>query len=308
MYRKRKVEVYASEIAEILNLALIGHDFIIRGPGSLKNVRDQTVVYADSINPDVIQSLKTANDVLVIAGDARGAAGVSNFSYIETSQPRLAFVRVLSECFVERDVRHIDPTARISPGAHIGRNCIVGSHSVIGPDVVLGDNSVVLNNVVITGHVVAGSHCVFKDNSTIGSEGYSFEFDESGVPVHLPYVGRIVIGNNVWIGANSTIERAELDDTVIESSVKIDDLVQIGQCCMVGERTMIAAGTIVSANAVIGKECWLSPNVSVRERIAIADNVVVGIGAVVVKNLERDCVYVGNPARFLRKRSEKDSW
>ncbi len=307
MYRKRIAEVYASEIAEILNLSLVGTDFIVRGPGTLEKPADHTVVYADTLDAGAVESLRRARDVLAIIGDARGAEA-SGFAYIVAPNPRLAFVRVLSECFVERDIRNIDPTARISPGAAVGRNVIVGAHSVIGPDVTIGDNTIVLNNVVITGRVSMGCNCMIKDNSTIGSEGYSFEFDESGVPVHFPYVGRIVIGDNVWIGANTTVERAELDDTVIGPFVKIDDLVQIGQCSVIGERTMIAAGTIVSAYAVIGKGCWLAPHVSVRDRIAIGDNAVVGIGAVVVKSLDRDGVYIGNPARFLRPRSSRDVW
>jgi UDP-3-O-[3-hydroxymyristoyl] glucosamine N-acyltransferase len=304
MYKKRMVEVHASEIAEILNLKLTGRDFIVRGPGSFHPIQNETVVYAEALGQELADALSRARDVLVIVGDGRGATA-AGFSYIETPRPRLAFVRVLNEFFVEREVRHTDPTARISPGARLGRNVTVGSHSVIGPDVTLGDNIIVLNNVVITGHVTVGRNCVLKDNSTIGSEGYSFELDEAGLPIHFPYTGRIVIGDNVWIGSNTTIERSELDDTVIGSFVKIDDLVQIGQRCLIGERSMIAAGTIVSASVTIGKGCWLAPNVSVRDRVVIGDNVLVGIGAVVVKDLARDGVYVGNPARFLKARSEK---
>jgi UDP-3-O-[3-hydroxymyristoyl] glucosamine N-acyltransferase len=301
MFRRRIVDVYASEISELLNRSLVGPDFIVRGPGSLKYLREQTIIYADKLSEEELQCLTEAKQVLLLIGSI-GESRICGCSYIVTPHPRLDFVRVLNEFFVERESTLIHPTAKIYDGAKIGRNVSVGVYSIIGPDVVLGNNSIVLNHVVINGSVIIGCNCLIKDNATIGSEGFSFEFDETGVPVHFPYLGRIVIGDNVWIGANSTFERGEMGDTVIEDSVKIDDLVQIGQGCIIGARTMITAGAVISANSKIGKDCWIAPNVSVSNQVIIDDNVLVGIGAVVVKNLAANSVYVGNPARFLRRR------
>ena len=305
MYKTKTVEIYASEIAEVLNLTLTGGDFIVRGPGSPENPQPHTIIHLEALTPEIAGSLAEKGHVLVLLRDAP-ILNFGDISFLVTPRPRLDFVRVLNNFFVERDNRQNDPTARISPDAKIGRNVIVGAHSVIGPDVILGDNTIVLNNVVITGKVSIGRNCVIKDNATIGSEGYGFEFDEAVEPIHVPYVGKILIGNDVWIGANSTVERAEIDDTIIAPSVKIDDLVQIGQSCCIGEHTMIAAGTVVSAHVSIGKNCWLSPNVSVKDRTAIADDVLIGIGTVVINDCQTHNVYVGNPARLLRRRTKND--
>ncbi|MFA6447462.1 MAG: DapH/DapD/GlmU-related protein [Patescibacteria group bacterium] len=305
MYKTRKVEIYASEIAEILNLTLTGEDFIVKYPGSLENLQPHTVVYSETLTPEIARQLKQTRNILMILRESYGLKA-EGFSYLVSPRPRLDFVRILNESFVERDTRQSDPTARISTDAKIGRNVVIGAHSVIGPDVVIGDNTIVLNNVVITGKVVIGRNCVIKDNATLGSEGYGFEFDEAGEPIHVPYVGSILIGDHVWIGANSAIERAEIDDTVIAASVKIDDLVQIGQSCQIGEHTMIAAGTVVSARVKIGNHCWLAPNVSLKDRITLADDVLVGIGAVVIHDCESHNVYAGNPARLLRRRTQED--
>jgi UDP-3-O-[3-hydroxymyristoyl] glucosamine N-acyltransferase len=299
MYKKRQVEVFASEIAEVLNLKLNGDDFIVREPGSIKDFKEGTVILLASLEKELVLSNKSKILAVVSPGQIQSEV---RFSYIVSSKPRLAFVRILNEFFVEKNIRFIESSARIAPGAKIGMNVHIGNNSVVGPDVVIGDNTIVLNNVVITGQVIIGKNCVIKDNSTIGSEGYSFEFDEELRPIHVPYVGRIVIADNVWVGSNTSIERAEIDDTVIEAFVKIDDLVQIGQNCYVGERSMIASGAVVSASVRLGKDCWLAPNVSVRDLVTIGDNVMVGIGGVVVKDLAPGGVYVGNPAKFLRPR------
>ncbi|MBI4981608.1 MAG: hypothetical protein HZC15_00435 [Candidatus Omnitrophica bacterium] len=299
MYKKRQADVFASEIAEVLNLDLNGDDFIVKEPGSVKDLKEGTVVLLGPLEKETALSNKRKILAVVSPGQIENKV---EFSYIVSLKPRLAFVRILNEFFVEKNVRLTEPTARIAPGARIGVNVYIGNNSVVGPDVVIGDNTIILNNVVITGQVLIGKNCVIKDNSTIGSEGYSFEFDEELRPIHVPYLGRIIIADNVWVGSNTSIERAEIDDTVIEAFVKIDDLVQIGQNCYIGERSMIASGTVVSADVRLGKDCWLAPNVSIRDKIEIGDNVFVGIGGVVVKDLAPGGVYVGNPAKFLRPR------
>jgi UDP-3-O-[3-hydroxymyristoyl] glucosamine N-acyltransferase len=178
----------------------------------------------------------------------------------------------------------------------------VGANSIITADVTIGNGTRILNNVVIEGPVTIGKSCVVKDGAVIGSEGYGFVEDEEGRLLHPPQFGRIVIGDRVWVGSNSTIERAMLTDTIIEDDVKLDDLVHVGSGSIVGRKSMITAGSVIAYDVAIGEGVTLSPNVAVREGVTIAARVVVGQGASVVSNLMAEGVYVGVPAKLLSKK------
>ncbi len=299
MYKLKSPDIHASEIAGFLNHDLKGEDFIIRIPSSIKNFQDNSFFYLLDTDKFPIERLKNYKNILVLTSKNLDRS-VENFSYIKTNSPKLDLIRIINEFFIEYEVTQIASTAKIHKDAKIGRNVSIGGNTVIGPEVTIGTNTKILNNVVITSRVEIGKDCIIKDNSTIGSEGYDFELDEKGNPIHFPHIGKIIIGNNVWIGANSSIESAKIDNTIINDYVKIDDLVQIGYDCEIGSSCMITAGVIVSRNVKIGEKTLIAPNASIRDNIEIGKNVTVGMGAVVVKNIEDNAVYVGNPAYLLK--------
>ena len=299
MYRLKKVNLYASEIAEYLNSELHGDDFIVNNPCSPENVVEQSLVLVENTSQFAKLHLNSPNKVLLIIPETD--ENMMGFSYIKSSNPRLDFIRVINEFFTQMEVLRISPTANISPEAKLDRNVSVGEHVVIGPDVKIGENTSIYNNVVIEGQVEIGSNCIIKDNTTIGSTGYNFVLDESGTPLQFPNIGKIIIGNNVWIGSNCSIESATLENTHIADNVKVDDLVQIGYSSRIGENSMITAGVIINRFVKIGKKCNIMPNVSISEKVSIGDRTIVGIGAVVLSELEPNSVYVGNPARFLKE-------
>merc|ERR1711916_329480 len=166
---------------------------------------------------------------------------------------------------------------------NLGVNISIGDNSYIGKNVVIGNNSYIGNNVTIKGNVSVGRDCYIKDGAIIGSEGFDFIESENGL-VHVPQVGKIEIGNNVWVGSNSVIERASLDKTLIENNAKL------------------AAGVVVGENSVVGEKSFIGMNVSIKEDIIIEDEVIVGSGASVVANLEKSSTYVGVPAKKIQKR------
>lgn len=291
MYRLKKFEVMASEIADYLNRTLEGDDFAI-------------------VSPDLVQTgrmcgrMQTAYDrkTLVITDKPvpRSACG----GYILSDNPDLDLAYILREFFASAPINQIHPTAVISPDAQVGRNVMVGSHSCIGPDVRIGDNTRILNNVVVNGPAVLGRWCVIKDGAVIGSEGWGFIDSEEGIPFHPPQLGLIRIEDRVWIGSNATIERGMVEETVICSDVKIDDLVHIGAGCRVGQRAKITAGVVVATNVSIGNEVHIAPNAVIREDVQIADGAVVGMGAVVLDDLSAGGKYVGNPAKLLKNKKK----
>jgi len=292
MYRIKKYDVWASEIAGYLNKTLKGEDFkitsfhSIKTESALKRLRGEDV---DAGEKTLLLG-KNPNPDLPCAG------------YIQSENPDIDLAYVLREFFATSPLNEIHPTAVVSPEVRIGRNVMVGAHSVIGPDVVVGDNTKILNGAVINGLVTIGKFCVIKDGAVLGSEGWGFIKDEEGIPFHPPQLGHILLEDNVWIGSNSTIERAMTEDTVIGADVKVDDLVHIGGGSHIGAKSELTAGVVIASNVFIGKNVHVAPNAVIRENLHIGDNVLVGQGAVVIDNLPAGHIYVGNPARLLKQK------
>jgi len=301
MYSTKTPDVYASEIAGFLNAKLNGKDFIVHHPSSVRDLRDRSFFYVREGVSIPKARLEKCKDVLVFTSKKIDVP--SRASFIVTKMPRVDFMKVVNEFFIEFDTVKIAQSSRVDQRARLGRGVFIGEHSVIGSQVSIGSNTKILNNVVISGRVTIGDNCLIKDNTTIGSEGFDFEYDEDGMLVHSPQIGEIVIGNDVWVGSNTSIESSAIERTLIGANVKIDDLVHIGGSSSIGKDSMIAAGTVISRNVVVGEKCLISPNVSVRDNVVVGSRVVVGIGAVVVKDLKDSGVYVGNPARLLKKRN-----
>jgi UDP-3-O-[3-hydroxymyristoyl] glucosamine N-acyltransferase len=291
MYRIKRIEVWASEIAEYLNKSLVGKDFIIKDPHSIKTDKSSKnhLTVEDDVKDNILVISKAPFDQLKCGG------------YIISENPDLDLAYLLREFFTVTSISEVHKTAIIAKNARIGRNVMIGANSVIGDDVIIGDNTKIMNNVVINGPVEIGKFCIMKDGSVIGSEGWAFINDEDGIPLHVPQIGRILIKDRVWIGSNSTIERAMIDETIINENAKIDDLVHVGGGSIVGEKVQLTAGVVVAYYVNIGDCTVIAPNVVIREHVKIGENVLVGQGAVVISDLDGGNVYVGNPARFLKK-------
>ncbi|HIJ65900.1 MAG TPA: UDP-3-O-(3-hydroxymyristoyl)glucosamine N-acyltransferase, partial [Candidatus Hydrogenedentes bacterium] len=131
--------------------------------------------------------------------------------------------------------------------------------------------------------------------------GFSFVFDENALH-HFPQIGRIVIGNHVWIGSNVCIERAALDETRIDDHCKIDDLVQIGHNANIHEACQITAGVIICGRVVLEPGCWVAPNAVIDNGVRVGHDALIGTGSVIRKDVEPNTVVAGVPGRVLRKR------
>ena len=223
-----------------------------------------------------------------------------DITYILVNNPRLCFAKLLSKYYKPPVEFKIHPTAIIGKNSHLGRVSIA-PYAVIGNNVRVGDGSIIFPNVVISDNIVIGRNVIIKPNTTIGQKGFGFEFDKNHIPIPIPHIGGVLIGDNVEIGANSTICRGTLSNTIISDFVKIDDDVFIAHNVHIGPRTLIIACAEISGSAKIGSDCWLGPNCSITNDITIGNKVLVGLGAVVIKSVPDKVVVAGNPARILRK-------
>lgn len=179
----------------------------------------------------------------------------------------------------------------------IGDNCSIDDTVIIGTGTEIGDN------VVIMGRVMIGDNCHIKSHACIGEKGFSFGFDDDGTPITIRHDGGVRIGNNVEIGSFNTVCQATLEDidTVLEDNVKLDDNVHIAHNCHIGKNTCMAAGVMLNGSVVIGENCWLGLNVTVN-KVKIGNNVLVGSGSMLTKDVPDGVVVAGVPAKIIRER------
>jgi UDP-3-O-[3-hydroxymyristoyl] glucosamine N-acyltransferase len=194
----------------------------------------------------------------------------------------------------------IHETAIIEKNSIIGKDVYIGPHCYVGNNVKIGNKTKIFSNTCIYGKAEIGSNSVILSNTTIGSEGFSFSFTADGF-FHFPSLGSIVIGKNVWIGSNCTVEKSQIDQTIIEDHVKIDDLVHIGHNSIIKKSTQIAAGAVISGKAKTGKGCWIAPNSVIDVGCEIGDNCMVGTSSLVRSNFPKNSTIIGSPARLLGK-------
>ena len=202
----------------------------------------------------------------------------------------------------------IAPTAVVTNSAVIPDSCSIGALVVIGDNVVLGENVVIGHGCVIENDVVISSntrlepnvtikhHCEIGENchifsgAVIGSDGFGYA-EEAGVWLKIPQVGRVVIHANVDIGANTTVDRGALDDTIIEEGVKLDNLIQIGHNCVIGAHTVIAGCVGIAGSARIGRHCKIGGAAMILGHLEIADNVTISPGSMITRSLTNADTY-----------------
>jgi UDP-3-O-[3-hydroxymyristoyl] glucosamine N-acyltransferase len=186
----------------------------------------------------------------------------------------------------------IDPTCQIHAQVTIGSGTVIGANSVIGAGTVIGDNVQIGANVrlyprvVLYDRVVIGDRVILHSGAVVGSDGFGFAFDrKQNTWIKINHLGTVLIGNDVEIGANTTIDRGALDNTVIEQHAKIDNLVQIAHNVQIGAFTVIAGCTGIAGSAKVGKYCKIGGGVCIAGHIEIADNISIVGMAMVTKSL-----------------------
>ena len=239
---------------------------------------------------------------------------------IRVKDPHRAFVKILqfydslrSEKLGISKHAFIAKSAKIGKNVYIGEGVVVCDNAKIGDDVKLypqtyiGDNVTVGESTILYAGVKVyencqiGDFCIIHAGCIIGADGFGFMPDENGVYEKIPQLGNVIIENNVEIGANSCIDRATLESTIIRQGVKIDNLTQIAHNCDIGENTVIAACCGIAGSVRIGKNCIFAGQVGVKDHVKIGNQVMIGAQCGVHKNISDKQVILGSPAMEAKK-------
>jgi UDP-3-O-[3-hydroxymyristoyl] glucosamine N-acyltransferase len=192
----------------------------------------------------------------------------------------------------------VDPSARIGAHVTVEEGAIVKAGAVIDPGCYIGAGAVVgegthfFANVTFHARCLIGARGIVHSGAVIGGDGFGFAVD-AGAYIKIPQVGRVVLGDDVDIGANTTVDRGALDDTVIEDGVKLDNLIQIGHNCHIGAHTAMAGCVGVAGSARIGKHCTFGGAAMINGHIEIADNVHITAATMVPNSITEPGRYTG---------------
>jgi UDP-3-O-[3-hydroxymyristoyl] glucosamine N-acyltransferase len=197
----------------------------------------------------------------------------------------------------------IADSASIAANVVIGNNvvieadCKIHANTVIGDNCVLGKNCELKTNISFTHDCILGNNGLIHEGTVIGSDGFGNTKDGEAW-YKLPQLGTVIIGNNVEIGANSTIDRGALENTIIADGVRIDNLVHIAHNVEVGEHTAIAAQGVIAGGTKLGRHCMLSGNVGMTDHLTICDNAIFTGKAVVTNSVKIPGVYSSGTGLF----------
>lgn len=258
---------------------------------------------------------------------------IAGFTTIEVERPRLAMMKLLC-MFYEEPLTEVGvhPSAVVDKSAKLGKNVSIGPNAVVAHDVVIGDNTKIMANSYIGGgskigtdcfihpgvnvgdRVKIGNHVILHHGVSLGADGFSFVTEnpdnieqarkegaikEENVDqkiFKIPSIGAVEICNHVEIGANSTIDRGTIENTVIGEDTKIDDLVQIGHNCRIGKGCMIVSQVGIAGSCVIGDRVVIAGQAGLADHICIGSDSIVGPAAGVSKSFPEKSIIMGAPA------------
>lgn len=187
----------------------------------------------------------------------------------------------------------VEACAVIERGAVVAEGAIIGAGCYVGRDAVIGVDSRLHPRVVVQHGCIIGARCIVHSGAVIGSDGFGYARDEQGAGVKIPQMGAVIIGDDVEIGANSTIDRGALDDTRIDVGVKIDNQVQIGHNVQIGAHTALAGCVGVAGSARIGAYCFIGGSAGILGHLDIADHVTISAMSLVTRSIHEPGHYAG---------------
>jgi UDP-3-O-[3-hydroxymyristoyl] glucosamine N-acyltransferase len=308
------MEFTAKQISELVNGIVDGNpDIAIHKVSKIEQGEPGSISFL--ANPVYTQYVYTTDASIVIVNTSFIADHPVKCTLIRVDSAEVAFAKLLElynkiknnqigiskQCYIA-ETAHLGENLYIGEYAYIGENVVIGNNVKIHPQVYIGDNTTVGDNTVMFPGVkiysdnIIGKNCIFHAGVVIGADGFRFALESEGNK-KIPQIGNVLIGDDVEMGANCTIDRATLGSTIIHKGVKFDNLVHIAHNCEIGENTYIAAATAIAGSCKIGRNCLFSGNCSIAPHLTIADNTSMGGATAVSRSLTKPGLsYLGAPA------------
>jgi UDP-3-O-[3-hydroxymyristoyl] glucosamine N-acyltransferase len=283
-----KKQYILSELAELFKLTVLGNSHtVITGVGTLQDAKEGQITFLE--NPTYKKYLSDTKASAIILSEENQS--LIKIPALLTKNPYLIFAKI-AKLFDHRPLPDvgIHPTAvigkncEIHPTARIGAYCVIGDHSKIGA------GSCLWPRVTLYDGTQLGEQVIIQSGAVLGSDGFGNARDGARW-VKVPQLGNVIVGNDVAIGANTTIDRGALGDTVIEDGVRLDNQIQVAHNVRIGAYTAIAAGVGIAGSTKIGKHCLIGGNCGIGGHIEICDGTIITGMTGVSKSLTERGIY-----------------
>ena len=291
----------------------------MRGVGRIEDAApDQVTFFAD---PRYAGFLQTTKAGCILVSEANASAVPEHCTAIIVDDAYRSFVHVMRLFYppmhMERGLRHasavIHPTAVVDPSASVGPGCVIAercridanvqlyANVVLYADVAVGADTAIHANVTLAAGTVVGKRCIIHAGAVLGSDGFGYIENADGSFDKIPQVGTVVLGDDVEIGANTTIDRAAVGTTSIGDGVKIDNLVQIAHGVSIGRNSALAAHVAIAGSTRLGERNRFAGQAGIVGHVSTADDVVLHAQSGISKSITAPGHYFGSPALERRK-------
>jgi UDP-3-O-[3-hydroxymyristoyl] glucosamine N-acyltransferase len=257
------------------------------------------IIWLSDQNINKISTLKYTN--VICSEHVKTKTYSDTLNLLIVQNPRSEFKKVIDLIYPQKEFEHfistsaiIHPNVKIVYPVYIGHNTVIEEGCEIGHNVHIGHNNVVKNSF-IESNVKIGNNC------TIGEIGFGYIKNSNNDYEAIQHVGGVCIKKNCEIGNNVCIDRAVLGNTVLCENVKIDNLVHIAHGVHIGKNSLVIANAMIAGSVEIGENVWIAPSASIKNKVKIGENSIIGLGAVVIKDVQANTTVIGNPARKLIK-------
>ncbi len=316
------MELTVSQVAKYIDGKVEGDESaVIFGVAKIEDAGEGEISFIS--NPKYAKYIDSTQASAVIVGYDFPA---TEKTIIRTENPYVAFLKLLSYFHPQKEMLEegihatavVHPSVFVGEDTRIGANVVIGKNSVIGKDcrifpnvvigedVQVGDKTTIYANVTIREQVHIGRKVIIHSGTVIGSDGFGFA-REGEVYQKIPQVGIVIIEDEVEIGANCTIDRATLGQTIICRGCKLDNLIQVAHNVVIGENTVIAAQSGVAGSTKVGKNTIIGGQVGIVGHIELSDNIIIGAQSGVTKNFPEKSVLFGYPARPIMQAKREEA-
>ena len=283
-----------SKISRFIGADLIGNpEDLIDSISSIDNPKENSIILVTKSKFITKKILESSATFLTFPANRNF---FKNSNLLLSEDPAICFSK-LTNIFAKEKQRNLEYSDRyssfISQNTSVGENFFYGNGVIVEDFVTIGKNVKLGHNVVIHNKSYIGDNVIIDSGTIIGSEGFGNTLDKDGSWLHIHHLGGVEIKKNVHIGANCTIDRGTIDNTVIESGVIIDNQVHIAHNVHIGENTAIAAKVGIAGSCKIGKRNMIGGMVGIIDHIITADDVIISATSTVNKNLKESGTYTG---------------
>lgn len=318
-----------AELALAVGAELRGNpEQLIQSVATIQSATDGQIAFVANSRYRKYLARTTASAVILKTGDAaqiESPGSIGQPSLLVSDNPYLAYARiaallnppltlpvgrhataVVADDAVIADSAFIAANVVIESGVQVGKGSYIGPGCVLGRDTVIGENCHLVANVTLYHELILGDRVLIQAGVVIGADGFGFANDQ-GRWVKVPQLGRVVIGDDVEIGANTTVDRGALDDTIIAAGVKLDNQVQVAHNVRIGEGTAIAGCVGIAGSTVIGRRCQIGGGVGIVGHLQICDDAHVTAMSLVTGNILKPGLYSSGTALEPNKQWQKNA-